>query len=54
MTVKATEIMFLAGIFLLFFGFWLVFGVGWSCIASGSVLLLAAFRNAAEREKGDK
>lgn len=54
MDIKATEILFLLGILSVFAGFWLVLGLGFGFISAGSVLLLAAFRNAAEREKGTK
>jgi len=50
--LKATEIMFLVGLSGFFTGIWMIFGLGWSLTTTGAVLLIAAFRNAAEREKG--
>lgn len=51
-SLKATEIMFLLGLLCIIAGIWLLFGYGWSLIAAGIVLLIAAFQNAAQRGKG--
>lgn len=50
--LRAAEIMFLLGLSSVFAGIWLLFGFGWSLVAFGVVLLFAAFKNSAEREKG--
>jgi hypothetical protein len=45
-----TEVIFLLGFFCLTIGIALLCGFAWGLIAAGSILLITAFRNAAERD----
>ncbi len=48
-----TEIIFLFGFFSFTTGIALKFGLAWGLISAGSILLVTAFRNATERDRGD-
>jgi len=47
-----TEVIFLLGFICLTIGIALLCGFAWGLIAAGSILLITAFRNAAERDGG--
>jgi hypothetical protein len=53
-SLGVTEVMYLLGLLSLATGISLTFGPAWALIAVGAVLLVTAFRNAAEREKGTR
>lgn len=49
---RATEIIYLLGLVCFTMGIVLLLGFAYGLTAAGSVLLITAFRNAAERERG--
>ncbi len=51
-SIGVTERIYILGLVFLATGISLVVNVPWALIAIGMVLLITAFRNAAEREKG--
>lgn len=48
-----TEVIFLVGFFSFTTGIALQCGFAWGLIAAGSILLVTAFRNAAERDRSE-
>lgn len=52
--IGVTEVIYLLGLVFLAAGMYLAFSIAWALIAVGAILLFTAFKNAAERDKGNK